>query len=213
MTYAELKTMAEDLLDGLTISDTLFGQLLNMEKDKLEGSRPWMVLRAVDGSKTFTSADGYDSTKALPERFLRPYPVTRKGGIKTALILKRDSADIIYPRQIPFAQREEYENDSGLWYLDMLNEEFGVIDDLAGTYTAYLSFLRKSEDIDSDTEWAFPSEYHPILAFNVAIRYKGEVDFDEIHARMVAFHGVNVNELKRAMTMWDAQLQTAEQTV
>lgn len=50
MTGAEIKTMAENILDGDTIDDVFFYQLLNAAKNQVEDMRPWMFLRKLDSS-------------------------------------------------------------------------------------------------------------------------------------------------------------------
>lgn len=213
MTGSELYTLTTELLAGRAMGETFFYQMLNMARSKREGMRPWMVLRKIDSSKTISSGDSIEDTKTLPTDFRRTYNQKRANGVRAPLILT--SGNIIrYVQQIPFGTQYEHQDISDRFFVDVANSTFALTGTRDRSYTARLSYIYNPGNITaSANDWVFPDEYHPILAFDVAITQKGGVDYDEINARMVAFHGADIRELDSAIVKWDDELQRSELSV
>lgn len=208
MTTAELKTFTEQLLDGVTLDPTLFYNLANTAKDIRESKRAWMKLRAEDSSKTVTSANTYTTMKDLPEDFLRTYSPKRRDGQRSAVVLKNGNS-LKYVQEIGFDRRVEYSDVNGHFYIDHANDQFAFTGSYDKTYTVYLNYIKKSTAFSESntTGWDFPSQFHPLLAFDIAVLHKGGIDYDAIAERMAQFHGITIQALEQSMNLWDANLQ------
>lgn len=208
MTGDLLKTFYENL-GGPSLDSVFFYQLVNMKKNALENSRDWMTLRKFDSSITFSSSDDYTATKSLPARFLRTYTVFDRIGLEQPGVYIVDGNGAKYPlKPIPFANRFDYKDVDGYYYIDVANNKIGRTGTLAGTL--HLFFLQGTEDISSSSEWAFPTFAHPLLSYEVVIEQRGGMDWDRIAANQVPFNRDTVNKLQYQLSLWDSQLQQAE---
>ncbi len=213
MTGADLNTQFEELNGGRSINSVLFYQFVNLFKNYIEGIRPWIILRKQDSSISVTSNTSITTANSLPTDFRRPYNVLRPNGTKGALMLKTSDNVKSYPVQIQFGQHQEYTDIAGYWYIDLVASKFyltGPAGSYSQNYTAYLNYIKKSDDITSGTSWIFPSEYHNILPELVAELQKGGIDYDEINARQILENSKVARVILSTMIMWDDALQRAE---
>src|SRR5688572_30301968 len=103
MTGADLSTLIDELNGGDSIGTTLKFQLVNAFKANLEQSRPWMVLRTTDTSKSVAVGNTWQtaidlSTLTRFSRFYGERPIRLFDG----------SNRIVRYRQVPFGDRLEY---------------------------------------------------------------------------------------------------------
>jgi hypothetical protein len=205
MTGEQLYTLATTFNGGDQMDETVFYQLLNMQKDMREMSRDWMKLRAIDTSKSFASSDDYTSTKALPARFLRPYNIDPTD---SGVSIVTSEGNKIPLQPIALAKRYDYRNSDGYFYLDLANNAIGRTGSLAGTL--HLAYLQGTEDLDDEGEWSFPSFAHPLLAFDVVMMNKGQIDWDTVNQSQLPYSEATIRTLESQLAMWDARLQQAE---
>lgn len=210
MTKAELYTLTTNFLGGVAMDADVFTVLLNMKKGQREMSRDWVVLRSHDASNTFSTSDTYETTKALPERFLRIYsPYDAQAGAQTGVFIVDESGNKHPLNPVPFAKRFDVKDTDGYYYVDLKNSAIGRTGTLAGTLHLY--FLQGSEDLEDDEdEWVFPSYAHALLAYDIAIEHKGGIDWDTVNANQVPFNAMTARSLESSLANWDARLQQAE---
>jgi|SRR3990167_880108 len=197
-----IKTFVETgLLDGQTINDTFFYQLLNIAKTKIEAERNWMVLKKQDSSQTENSGDTFLTTKTLPSDFANMIKL---------FTAKSDGSGQIFYTPIPFDQRYAYQNSSRVFWIDIANKTFGLCGTHNESRTIHLIYRSTSTDISSETSWVFPSRFHGILGFMVAVMFKGGVDYDEINAIQAIQNDKDSKELWQALIDWDDDLRLGE---
>lgn len=211
MTGTEMQDFTTALLGGTELGDTIFFQLANMRKGMLEAKRDWVVLRNFDNSKSFTSADDYTSTKALPDRFSRVYsPYDSRSGQQPGVYLVESSGAKFPLNPIPFASRYDYKDLDGYYYIDWSTGSpvIGRTGTIAGTLHVF--YIRNTVDLAAAVTWIFPEWSHPVIPFEVAITHKGGMDYDLINSSQVPFNKEDAQIIESRLAMWDAQLQQAE---
>lgn len=209
MTGTDMQTFETDLLGGAAIGDTLFYVLANMQKGLIEASRDWMILRAFDNSQSFSTSDDYQTTKPLPANFSRTYsPYDAMSGQQPAVFLVDSSGFKYALNPIPFASRYDKKDVDGFYYLDMLNNAIGRTGSQAGTLHLY--FIQNTADLDAGRTWEFPVWAHPLIPLNVAVSYKGGIDYDLVNASQTSFNRADAQAIVSRLAFWDAQLQQQE---
>lgn len=186
MNGAELKTLTESILDGITLDETLFYQLLNIAKTKLEEMRLWQYLKKLDSSNQSTSA-----AITLPADFAQDYKIS----------VGTDQEYL----PVPFEEQHIHRLTSNRYYINYA----ALTLHLLGTVRSglvHIFYKRFTDDIAVGTSPEFPERFHPILAFYVAAYYQMGVDADDIFARMSPENKAAANELQRAMVSWDTAL-------
>ena len=213
MTREAIQTFVNDnLLDGRTMDEDLFGILINLAKTKVEQSRPWVKIRSEDSSGAITAANTWQTTHTLPTRFAQPYPVKRRNGVYSSLILV-SSSEVLTPEEIQWAQRLEYQDIEGYFAIDYANDRYILTGSYARSYVPYWSFIQFSPSLDDDgDEWIFPSQFHAVLGYLVAILEKAR-DYDEVNMANIAAYSPEAAAIVSAMTMWDTNLQRAMHNV
>ena len=209
MNGAELYALNTKFLGGLAMDETLFYQLLNMQKNMREMARDWMKLRTEDTTITFSASDSYLSTKDLPARFLRTYAFYDQYGNLAGPFIVTNSGAKVDLKPIKFEQRFDYKDSDGFYYIDHKNGKIGRTGSIEGTL--HLFFLQGTEDIDENSEWELPPSegYGALLAYDVAIEHKGGIDWDTINANQVPYNQRKINQLEANLATWDARLQQA----
>jgi hypothetical protein len=190
MTGSEIKTFTESILDGITLDDTLFYQLLNIAKVKREEARLWQYLKKLNSSNQAAAS------VTLPTDFAQDYKIMV--GTDTEYL------------PVAFEEQHIYRNVSNRYYLNVAG---GTIN-LLGTIRSgvlYIFYKKFTDDITSSTSPEFPARFHPILAFDVAGYYQMGVDADDIFARMSPENKAAAGELQRAMVSWDTALALRSQ--
>lgn len=216
MTGSAIRAVNTNLLSGNAIDVELFYQLLNLKKNMLEMSRDWMILRTFDSSITFSASDDYTSTKSLPSRFLRVYnPFSDNRQEQTGVYIVDSAGNKNALKPIKFAERYNYKDTDGFYYLDIKNNKIGRTGTLTGTL--HLFFLQGTADFsieDEDTEfttaWPFPGFAQFLLPYEIAIEQKGGIDWDRVNASQIPFNRDTVTKIMADLAMWDARLQQAE---
>jgi len=201
MTGGELRTFVQTgLLDGGTINDIFFYQLLNVAKEKIENEREWRILETEDSSKSFSPGDTFETTKALPSDFA--------SDIK--LFLVDASNNRVNYSPIPYSERHSYKGVAGRYAIDYVNNVFIITGSVSRAYTAYLIYKKFSDDIASSSSWVFPARFHPILGFLVAEMYKAGVDWDSVNVQQALQNRKDASMLYESMLDWDTRIRTQE---
>lgn len=203
-----MNTMVTALNGGRAMNSVLFYQMLNSKKNILEASRDWMILRTIDTSLTFSSSDLYTSGKTLPARFLRTYTFTDQAGNLRGPYIINSAGSKVPLLPIKLAERYDYKDTEGYYWIDVKNSTIGRTGTTAGTL--YLPYLQGTADIAAGTTWEFPTFAHPILPFEVAVVQKGGIDWDRVNANQVPYNLQDIRDARSALIMWDARLQQAE---
>lgn len=186
MTGQEIVDFFEEIVDD-SIDQTAALILLNNAKNKLEGSRPWAYLKAIDSSEQASSA-----AKSLPSNFNRPIDGT----------IYVDRQPYI---QIPFEQQRLFSQSALRWYLDMKNSAYYLLgNNLSGTI--YFPYIIQTDDITISTSPLCPARFHPLFAFEMADIFYG-IDQGERGAAWDDKWIIQYRLLKASMDDWDIQLQ------
>lgn len=203
MTGQELWDLNTSILGGRQMGDTLFFQLVNMAKRSRESKRPWARLRTEDTSMSFSQSDV--SEKDLPADFIKTYEY-RPGKGKLQLI--DSDGNVEQMTQIDFEERHKYATQFGYFYINQGTSKLGITGTPDRAYTAHLFYIAATPSITLTTSWSkFPEDYHPVLAFDVAIINKGGIDWDTVNANQVPYNASTIRDLESSMAMWDAELQ------
>lgn len=209
MTGSELKTLSTIFLGGNSLDDDFFYTYINAIKNMFEVSRDWVILRNFDNSITFTASDDYTSTKSLPSRFLRTYaPYNSRNNEQTGVYIVDSNGSKMPLKPIAFADRYNYKDTDGYYYLDMKNSKIGRTGSKAGTL--HLFFLQGTSDISESSTWEFPEFVHPYLPYLIAMDHKGGIDWDTVNANQVPYNQTRINQILSTANMWDSRLQLAE---
>lgn len=193
MTGTQIKQMAENILDGDTIDEVFFYNVLNSAKDQIEDSRPWMFLRKLDTGTTAVAG----SALSLPT----DWRMTWK------LYVGQDQQYI----QVPFDQLHLYRNETHRFVVDVASGTYTILGTVGGSNTVYHYYLKTTDDVTSDTSPVWPARFHPILAYYVAGYVQMGVDSDDLFARMAPENKVQAQSLLSSMERWDSNLQMREQ--
>lgn len=189
MTGAELKTLSESILDGLTIDTDFYYQLLNIAKTKLEEQRLWQYLKK-------STNPGVASSSAVDLGALGDFAEDYKVMVGTN--------NEYLP--IPFEEKYAFAQSSGRYYIDWANEQLYLLGNNIPSSQLYIFYKRFTPDIAADTSPVFPDRFHPLLAYYVAAYYQAGVDSDDIFARMAPENRLAALELERAMKTWDSNI-------
>lgn len=205
MTGEEMKTFATGLLDGDIIDDDVFYTMAEAVKTIVEDLRPWRQLVKTDSSKYLETSDTYLTMKDLPSDWMQyeQYnPMT--------LVAVDDSSDIKKLTGSNFAERLQNKNSNGLFYVDLANNDFAIINPVNRRYQIHQFYISVSATITSSTSWVFPTRYHAIIPYMVVGMYKGGVDYDDIFARMAPENRAVAQSLISSMELWDDKMQRQE---
>lgn len=205
MTKAEIYALTTSLLDDEMIDTDLFETLLNLAKNNIENMRPWVYLREEDSSQTATSANTFTTPHNLPTNFRRWY-------LRFSIKLVDGSTNAVRGyRNIGRDQKFEKRNDTDKFYCDYGQGKLYLCGSLDKTYTIYQYYIKKSDNlIEDDDEWIFPSDYHAILAYYVAVFFKLGVDYDIISNTQGNNNANIAAGFLRQMEEWDGELQQQE---
>lgn len=197
MTPAELKTFTESLLDGETLNDTFFYQLADIAKLKLEEERPWRYLITEDTSQTASQGDTFLTTKSLPSNFSQD---------RGLYVVDGNNNPIMY-LPVSYEQRYQYKDASRRYYIDIVNDVFGLTGKLPSGYTTiHLVYKKFSPEFSSSQKWIAPDRFHALIGFLIAEMHKGGVDFDDITARQALQNRADAKVLYDSMVSWDEAL-------
>lgn len=203
MLGSDLYTLTTSVM-GYAPDTTLFYTLLNMAQGIRENQRPWMILKKEDTSNTInqTSSSAFLTSHPLPSDFRKFYSPKRS-------IQLVDSSNIIrqWYVQIPLDRKMENRDDNTKFYVDYIGNNFYLCGIVNQTYTAHVYYIYRSPLVTATTAWVFPSEYHPILAYDVAALIKAGIDSDVVNAQQALSNSQTSQLIFTQMTDWDDSLQ------
>jgi hypothetical protein len=207
-TGAQLYSLLTFLLGGEQIDEDSFYQLLDICRGNREMMRPWCVLKKVDTTQTMSPSDTFRTAKTLPEDFRRTLDQNTMQPYDPTAGTTGDVYD--YYAEVPFEEQLNYK-DANAFFIDYANNLFYVCGTCSKQLTIYFFYIADYGPITSSTSWLkFPGLFAPILAFDVAVMYKGGVDYDAINARMAEYNGMDAKKIEQAMEKWDNQLALSQ---
>jgi len=200
-TGTELKEFTESLRNGETIEETIFYQLANLVKAKIESMRNWKVLESDDSTKTASPGDTFLTTKDLPTDFVSMIEL---------FTAKADGSGELYYTPIPFRKRHAFQRTSNKYYIDYKNKKFALCGTIGESRTIHQIYKCTTDDIDETNGWDFPDRFHPIIGFLVAAIIKSGVDYDTYNIQMAINNNAEAKEILDIMITWDAELAEQE---
>ena len=165
--------------EGDSPIDSAFAyQLMNIAKNQIEDWTEFEYLK-----KKWTI-----SGTTLPTDFKTPLKITS------------------YKTIIPFRSFEDYELYSDGYYINYANSTINLV---SNTYspTPILTYIYNTDDLTSSASPAFPTRFHPLLAYQMAFIYQAGIDGDDLNFKMSAIHIQQYELLKKLMLGWDAKLK------
>lgn len=203
-TGQDILDMTTELLGGEVLDETFFLSLLNYARIVREGKRDWSWLKKKDTSISWLTSDTAATSKAVPSDFSRPIKATAKAN--PIVFLRADGRKYGVGQEIPIEQQYDYQDTPNKFFVDYGVDPKVLYFTTAApeNLTAALFYISSGPDITLSTGWArIPAKFWPLLAYDISIMHKGDVDFDEINARMARNSGLTVEQLETAMVMED----------
>jgi len=204
MTYDQMKELTTQLLNGYALGTDEFNRLLHFAQAKYESLRDWMILKSLDTSQTITPSTIYTTPKSLPSdfmRFLSDRPIVLVGST---------AGDEIECVEIPLEKRERHRFDFGKFYVDYKNSAISFTGTPNGSYTVNQFYLYKPSDISNIVSWVFPSWCHALLPYDIAVNYKGGIDYDSISESQARYNQQQIDQILERMVLWDAKMQASQ---
>lgn len=211
MLGADFYTAMGSLIDGFSLDQTLFYQMLNTARTRREMMRAWMRLRKFDYSQSVS-----------PTQAPVALPLTNGINVPTDfMFLSRDGEITLYDNnntyeiytEIPMNMIIPYLQVNNVFYVDHAGGKIyflGVVDRL---YKAFVPYQADFGDITATTTWVnIPTRFQMILAYDVAAMYRLGVDYDDINARNADQNNRDAEMLYGAMVSWDDNLQRSATT-
>lgn len=205
MTGQQLIDLITSVLDGESPDPTYLLQLINLSRVQYENKRSWRVLVAKDTSKTVSGSNTYLTPFDCPtdfKRYLGESTLTQG-----MLRLYTSPNNIQYIYEVPYENILEYKDQFGYFAVDYANKKFYITGIVPGTFTIVQNYIRKTLAIALNTSWeGFDSDFHPILAFDSAARWRLGTDYDDMNQRNADDNGKLANGIFEAMSSWDAEM-------
>ena len=190
---------------GYEPDNTLFYTLLNLVQGIRENQRPWQILKKEDASNTVnqTNQSAFLTSYNLPDDFRKFYSPKRS-------VQLTDSTYSIFQWyvQIPLDRKFENKDDNTKFFVDYANKKLylcGIVNQL---YTMHIYYQYQTPLITATTSWVFPTEYHPILAYDVCALIKAGIDSDVVNASQALSNNKTSQIIFNQMAEWDTDLQT-----
>lgn len=208
MTGQEQYDAATEMNGGVTINETLFYQLLNVAKNNRESKRAWRTLVSLDTSLTASPSSTYQTTYALPTRWLRFVPYRPASAINEAVspIQLVSGTEVVHLEEIQFERRVTQQSVGYKFAVDPANSVFYITGTIPKTYTINQLYIKGTADITSSTSWTFPTRFHLLPVLDVIAMFKGGIDADDQNARMAPELRAAANAIRVAMETWDNDL-------
>lgn len=180
-------------------------QLIQISKMKIQAKRPWKVLSTYDNSQTVSGGNTYLIPFQIPTNF---YRYLGESTLAQGSIVLFDGYDNLHVlTEVPIENILFYRNQFGFFAVDYGAGVFYICGIVPGTFKIYQYFIQRTDPITLTTSWQkFPAEYHPILAFDAAARWRLGTDYDEIASNNANDNVKMVTEILDAMTAWDTEL-------
>jgi len=195
MTAQEIKDRVENIID-ITIGDSDFLDYLNEAQQDIFEERDWKFLESVDTSQTLSSSDDWETLKDLPSDFGRMLGIY---------------VDDIKYIEVPYVDRQRYDNTSLRYYIDHLNSKFAFSGNTGGSYTVYMYYLRQLTELTALTETpSLPTRFHRLLAFKIAISYLSDQEAEEgnVTDKIITRLERRYEKHYNSLVMWDAHNQS-----
>lgn len=206
MTGTELQTLNTEIRGGRQMDETTFYTLANLVKAEIERSRAWRKLITKDSSNTVNSSTSYATQFTVPSGFLLTLPR------KNMKLIDSSGYERGELTEVKWEDWDSYKTSSGYYTIDHKNSKFyvsGIAGSYSQTYTLHLFYIGSSTTIAAATEWVFPSEFHPAIAFQVAAMDELGMDYDDINARQGNANYVVAQRILKSAILWDNTLQLA----
>ena len=215
MNGQELYDLTTELMDGVELGESVWESLINLARRKRELRRDWQILKKKSTAFSVTPSTTSTTSFTLPSDCSRPV----KNTVKThpIVLLNSGNKKIGTADEILLEHQFDYIDTPGKFYVDYAAHTFYFTGNppVGEAASAYLFYLRDSGDIEVDTGsyWTPFSgtnggpDFSALLAYDVAIMQKGDIDYDEVNARMVQFSGVSAQSLETSMIMWDERIK------
>lgn len=182
------------------MDSTTFYILLNLAKAQIERRRAWRKLIKKDSSNAVTASTVNSTQFTMPSDFIMTLP-------RRTMKLVDSSGNPTDYTEVPFERWDEYKTSANYFTIDHLNSKFYISGTHSGSYTIYFFYIATTTALATATEWVFPSEFHPALAFEVAAMDELGIDYDEINARQGNANAVRAEMIIRGAVKWDDALQ------
>ena len=102
---------------------------------------------------------------------------------------------------------------NNVFYVDHGAQKIYFLGTIDRTYTAFVPYQANLGDIAAATTWLnIPSQFHMILAYDVAAMYRMGMDYDDINARNANQNARDAETLFSSMVAWDDMLQRSSTT-
>ena len=171
--------------------------LLNIIKDMIEGDRPWRMLIKEDSSQTFGAGEDYTDSKDLPSDFF--YDVKLKLGI---------AANDDYLEYEPCAFEERRQSVGSQRYcVDVANSKLYILGTVSKTYTIYLYYVYKTDEITLTTSPVWPTKFQRLIPLLMAELWKSGLDSDVWNIQQALSFSKYGQILYNQMIEWDASLK------
>lgn len=207
MTLTQINDLLTEIRGGRVMDVYIFLTLANLAKNTFEAKRTWRRLIACDSSNTQTSSDTIATGKPLPSDFgraLTKNPLT--------LVDPNNSSSFKKYTEIPMERRDEYVDCSGYFYIDYANGMYYLTGSVDRTYTHrfyYSKITTQFSNITLSETWSFPAQYHPYIAFEVAVMDELGMDYDDINARQGSANAARAAIIMTSAVMDDESLWRA----
>lgn len=205
MTGDQLYDLLTQILGGEKINKTYALQLFNLSAMQYEDKRPWKVLSVKNTSLTVGGSNTYQTPHALPANFKRYLGESTLA--QGSIVLFDGNDNIQYLTEVPIENILFYKNEFGRFAVDYANNVFYITGVVPGSFSIYQFFIERTTPIATNTAWPrFPVVYHPILAFDAAVRWRLGTDYDDVNARNADDNAKLANGILDAMFSWDTEL-------
>lgn len=211
LTGQNLYDFTSNLLLGYKMDLTTFYWLLNLSKRERELQRPWVQLRTEDSGQNASPTQNtinnsmYLTPLNLPTDFCRWYSPNR-----SIIGVATDGISFKWYKEIPLERKHEYKDDNSKYYINLGSGQIFLCGILDQNYVIHQFYIKNSADITSTTSWVFPGDYAPILAFDVAKKYREMFDYDVVNVQQGEMISNGAKVLFAAMSEWDSALQESQ---
>ena len=190
---------------GYAPDQTLFQTLLNLVQGIRENQRPWTILKKEDTSNTVSASN----TSQFLVPINMPADFRKFYSPKRSLQLSDPSNTIFqWYTQVTMDRKLENKDDNTKFYVNYSTNPitFFLCGTLNQTYTVHLFYIYRSPLITASTAWVFPSEYHAILAYDIAALIKLGIDSDVVNAEQAISNNSTSKVIFDQMAEWDDEL-------
>ncbi len=200
MIGSALRDLNTEIRGGREMSEVTFYILANLAKSIFERRRAWRKLVTKDSSNSATVATTYATQFTLPTDFIMTLP-------RRTMKLIDSSGSFRDYIEVPYERWDEVKTGVGYFTIDHKNNKFYISGTVDKTYTINFFYIATSAAITSSVGWIFPDEFHPAIAFEVAVMDELGMDYDDINARQGNANAALAEMVLRGAVKWDDALQ------